>query len=216
MIQLSQKMELEDLPHILWQSGSGVSLKAFSGEGARPYLNQIAALRMDLYKAFPYLYDGSLENEKKYLDTFFNSKNSKILLVFDHDKVVGFSNSLPLIEESDWLVKPFERASLNPGEYLYMSDFILKAPYRGKGLLRRFFEAHEKNAKINDCSKLALMTVKREPSHPQSPEGYQPLDDIWRHFRMDVVPDCEIVFLWNQVDTKKEETNRLQVWSKVL
>ncbi len=216
MARSSQNMELENLPQILWQSGSGVSLKAFSGEGARPYLNQIAALRIDHYREFPYLYDGSFENEKRYLDPYFNSKNSKILLVFDLDKVVGFSNSLPLAEESDWLVKPFERADLKPSDYLYMSDFILKAPYRGKGLLRRFFEAHEKNAHINGCSKLAMMTVKREPSHPQRPEGYQPLDDMWRHFGMDVVPECEIVFLWNQVDTKKEEHNRLQVWSKTL
>jgi len=45
-----------------------------------------------MFKNFPYLYEGSIEYEKQYLDTYFESSNNIILLIFDKDKVVGLSN----------------------------------------------------------------------------------------------------------------------------
>ena len=82
--------------------------------------------------------------------------------------------------------------------------------------MRRFFEAHEKHAYALGCSGLAFMTVIRDASHPLKPTGYQPLDDMWRHFGCTEISGCEAVFLWDQIDTNKEEHNRLQIWSKTL
>jgi len=84
------------LSKIIWQSKDGISLQAFTGEEAKKYTKQIANIRITMFKEFPYLYEGSLEGEEEYLNIYFSSTNSIVLLVLDGDKVVGFSNSIPL------------------------------------------------------------------------------------------------------------------------
>jgi GNAT superfamily N-acetyltransferase len=200
--------------NILWQSGNGMSLKAVTGEEAEKYFESIANLRINLYQDFPYLYKGNLEGERSYLHTYFTSQNSHVLLVFDHEKLVGFSNSIPLSEESDWLVKPFEKKGLDPKDFYYMSEVTLRPPYRGKGFLRKFFEYHEMQARLRGFSKIIFMSLKREPSHPLWPKYYRHLDPIWEHYGFQLIPDFDVVFLWNQIDTNKEETNRLNLWVK--
>ncbi len=44
---------------------------------------------IEVFRAFPYLYEGSAEYERKYLSTYARSPGSIFVLAFDGDEVVG-------------------------------------------------------------------------------------------------------------------------------
>lgn len=191
-----------------------VQLKSFNGEEARKYFSQTADMRLAIFKEFPYFYKGNYETEKQFLGVFFNSQRSLILLVFDGDKVVGCSSSVPLDEESNVIQQPFLENNLNPKNYLYIGEVMLKKPYRGQGLLRKFFEHHENHAKAHGLKYPSFMTVKRPHSHSLRPSDYRDLGPIWQHFGYKLMPGMVVKSSWIQSDTLKEEHNELNIWVK--
>lgn len=198
---------------ILWESEK-VSLRVFNGEEARKYWRQIASLRIEMFKEFPYLYEGAFEYEKEYLETYFKSKNSRILLAFDKEEVIGFSNNIPVFEELEEIQRAFQEQQINPEKYLYIGEVMIKPLYRGQGLLRKFLEYHENFAAKYAYDHLVFMTVKRPAHHPYKPENYRSLEPIWEHFGYHQHPDLDIRIRWKQIDSSQDEDNHLAVWCK--
>lgn len=201
---------------LLWQSEDGLSLKVFTGAEARAYLEPLAAMRIDFFKEFPYLYQGSLDYESAYLETYFRSHNSAILLVFKGDTLLGFSNIIPLDEEMIEIQSAFSEKGMNLDEYLYIGEVMLDPICRGQGLARRFFEFHEAYAQEIGYSKLVFMTVQRPINHPERPKAYRGLEPIWQHFGYEKLPGVLVKIPWKQIDTGQEEDNTLDIWLKDL
>jgi hypothetical protein len=44
-----------------------VVIKTVSGKDFEPYLLRLANLRIKIFREYPYLYDGNIEDEKQYL-----------------------------------------------------------------------------------------------------------------------------------------------------
>lgn len=193
-----------------------ISIKALSGSQARQYWQEIANLRIGMFREFPYLYEGSLEYEKPYLETYFKSENSAILLVFDENEVVGFSSAIPLSEEMPEIQAPFIAQNLNTEKYLYIGEVMLLPEYRGRGMLRKFLQYQENFALGKGCEYTVFMTVWRPQNHPSIPVGYKHLEPVWEHFSYKRMEGMGIEMHWQQVDTHKKERNTLEVWHKKL
>jgi len=191
-----------------------LQLKSFIGEEASAYFSQIADLRINTFKEFPYFYEGNFETEKGYLGVYFKSQKSLTLLVFDGDKIVGCSSSVPLNEESDIIQRPFLDSNLNSKDYLYIGDVIIQKAYRERGFLRKFFEHHENHAKTQGLKHLVFMTVNRPHSHPRRPSDYKSLEPIWQHFGYKLMSGMAVKTSWLQSDTLKVENNELGIWVK--
>ena len=190
------------------------SIRAFSGQEARKYFNDIAQIRLSLFSQYPYLYKGTLEDERNYLEIYFQSPDAVILLVFDNEKVVGFSNSIPLTQESEEMKTPFKKQGLNLKEYLYVGEVMVYPDYQHKGIARKFFEFHEHKARTQGYSKVVFMTVNRPENHTFKPTDYRSLEPIWRHFGYEIVPGLVIDFEWTQIDTNIATQNCLAIWQK--
>jgi len=66
------------------------------GHELNKQLQDLAKLRITVFREYPYLYDGSIEYENKYLNTYAKCKDSVIALVYDNNKLVAATTSLPL------------------------------------------------------------------------------------------------------------------------
>ena len=51
-------------------------LERLSGDKLNQYIPELAELRIRVFRDFPYLYDGDLTYEEKYLQTYFQYKNA--------------------------------------------------------------------------------------------------------------------------------------------
>ena len=90
-----------------------------SGEQVKPYIQDLAHLRVEVFREFPYLYDGNFEYEKKYLDTYLNSSNSLVILALANNTVIGATTCLPLVDETEVFKQVFLEKGLDINKIFY-------------------------------------------------------------------------------------------------
>ena len=68
---------------------------------------------MQVFRDFPYLYDGDAAYEARYLSTYIEAPDSIIVLAFDGAKAVGASTGVPLKHETTEVKQPFVEAGFD-------------------------------------------------------------------------------------------------------
>lgn len=193
------------------------TIKVFTGQEAKNYVDEIAAMRINTLKEYPYLYKGAVEIEKEYLQVYFKSPNAIVLLAFDtNNNVIGFSNSIPLIDEAEEIKAPFIEKQLNCDDYLYIGEGLIYPEYQGKGLVRQAAQFHEEIARNKGFKYLVFMAVDRSKNHPCKPDNYKSTDDLFKHFGCTKFDNINVTLTWDQVDTNEQTTNTLSLWYKEL
>ncbi|KEA64187.1 Histone acetyltransferase [Marinobacterium lacunae] len=186
------------------------------GAELEPWLEHVAALRIRVFRDFPYLYDGSLEYEARYLRTYVETDTAVCVLALDGDKVVGASTGLALGDETEAFRKPFEQAALDVDAYFYCAESVLLPEYRGGGLYKAFFSEREAQARALGKRYSVFCAVQRPEDHPLRPADYRPLDEIWHRFGYEPCPDLVTGFNWKDIDQPVESEKPMQFYSKVL
>ena len=57
-----------------------LTIERVVGAAIEPYLKDLAALRIQVFREFPYLYQGTLEYEARYLKSYANSERSLVVI----------------------------------------------------------------------------------------------------------------------------------------
>ena len=202
---------------IVWQSPEGITIKVLTGKQALRYCQEFADLIIALYRPYPHLLDVILTPEimKQFIGrSFFTCAEGEIITLFDKSKVVGFSYSIPLRYELNYIQEPLVTHNYRVEDYLYIGDTIIHPDYQKKGFLRKMIALHEQRAQHMKCKYMMLITVDRPKVHPYRPVGYQSPDAMWRHFGFENNEGLKVAESWRQWDTGKVEDNVDSVWIK--
>lgn len=186
------------------------------GPGILPYIEDLAQLRIQVFREFPYLYDGSLAYEREYLGTYAESPHSLFVLALDGQRVVGMSTGVPLADETDAFRRPFVEAALDPARIFYFGESVLLPEYRGQGVGVRFFEAREAYARQLGFAVCAFCAVERPADHPRRPADYQPLHAFWTRRGYRHQPALRTEFHWKDLDEAQESAKAMSFWLKEL
>ena len=87
-----------------------LDVTSVTGPGIYKILPDLARLRMIVFRDWPYLYDGTLEYEEKYLATFAAAKGAVVVTAYDGKDMVGASTAAPMIEHAGEFGEPFKKA----------------------------------------------------------------------------------------------------------
>ena len=197
------------------QIQSPLTLKIIHGCKIEPYINDIAKLRITVFREFPYLYDGSIAYETNYLKTYTSSADSIAVLVFDGDQLVGVSTGLPMSDEEASFQRPFKEQGYDIETIFYCGESILLPEYRGQGIYSRFFEQREKQAKsLGGFKYTAFCAVRRSDNHPLRSEGYQSLDPVWKKFGYTKHPELTTTYSWKDLNESSESDKTMVFWMK--
>lgn len=193
-----------------------VVTQTVTGEALRRYVDDLARLRIRVFREFPYLYDGTEAYERNYLDTYAGSGKAMAVLVFDGDHVVGASTGIPLANESDAFRQPFLDQDIDPQRVFYCGESVLLPAYRGRGIYQTFFTARKTVALHGGFDLIGFCGVIREPDHPLRPPDYAPLDPVWQHFGYAPHPQLVAHFDWKDIDRDTETSHPMMFWLKNL
>ncbi|TVQ85868.1 MAG: GNAT family N-acetyltransferase [Bacteroidetes bacterium] len=194
-----------------------LEIKILTGSQASEYLSELAALRIEIFREFPYLYDGDLDYEKKYLSRYFNTRDAHIITVFDDNQLVGASTCMPLWKEMEEIQKPFSDKGLNRHEYFYLGESVLQKKYRGQGVGKLFFKHREQLAlKYAQVKFTAFCAVLREINHPMKPAHYRPLNEFWEKTGYKQNPQLIAKLMWKDINEEFETQKQLEFWIKKL
>ena len=195
---------------------SGLRVVRFGGDQMRGRLDDLARLRIAVFRAFPYLYEGSLDYERRYIARYAQARTGTIAVALDGDEVVGACTALALEEEADHVQAPFRAAGMNTAEIFYFGESVLLPQYRGAGIGLRFFEEREAAAKDFGFPVCCFCAVARPEDHPLRPAGYVPLDNFWKKRGYEKRPDLVSQFSWKDIGDTTETAKPMIYWMKRL
>jgi GNAT superfamily N-acetyltransferase len=190
-------------------------VESFRGAEVARYLPAIAVLRIEVFHEWPYLYDGSIEYEERYLAGY-TGDGAMVAIAFDGDELVGAATALPLTSHSDAVAPPLAAAGFDPAQVYYFGESVLRLDRRGRGLGHRFFHEREAEARRLGFATAAFCAVVRPDDHPRRPAGYVPLDRFWGRCGFVRRPDIVAHFAWKDLDDAEETAKPMVFWVKAM
>jgi len=178
-------------------------------------IDAIAQLRIDIFKEYPYLYDGDLESEAKYLKKFTHAKDAITVVLKDDERVVGAITGLPLQYEEEAMLKPWREGEIAITKIYYFSEILLYEAYRGQGLGQELFDtAQEWVQNYHRYDYFTLATVDREID--LAPQSYHPTDSFWLRNGYVKQSDKIAYLTWRDLDKAQEDAKPMHFWTKKL
>lgn len=192
-------------------------LETMTGRAAiAPAIDDLARLRIRVFRDWPYLYAGTLAYEAKYLSAFAASEGAVLVAAYDGDALVGASSGLPLAHEHADFSAPLAEAGYDPAEVFYCAESVLLPECRGRGAYRAFFARREAHARALGFRTAVFCGVLRADDHPARPADYAPLDPIWRRFGYRELNGAVARYSWTDVGAAEETAKPMQYWIKAL
>lgn len=196
---------------------SAIRVETRTGAGAAPFFDDLARLRIEVFRAWPYLYDGDLDYERRYLATYAQARDSLFVLAFAGDQVVGVSTALPLDQESAAIVAPWRAAGIDPATVFYFGESVLLPAWRGHGLGHRFFDHREAQARrLGRFALTSFCAVERADDDPRRPPDHRPLQPFWRARGYARQPALACRIDWREVGADGEVAHTLGFWTRPL
>lgn len=118
-------------------------VKPLTGEALAAALPALAELRVEVFRAFPYLYAGDPDYERRYLSAYAASRDAVVVGAFDGPRLIGAATAAPMEDHAAEFARPFAECGRRLGEILYLGESVLLPEYRGRGLGHAFFDERE-------------------------------------------------------------------------
>ena len=91
---------------------SAHTIGLFRGPEITPWLDDVARLRVAVFRDWPYLYDGTLDYERDYLQTYRGSPGAILVGAFDGARLVGAATGTPMEDHANEFAEPFRAVGL--------------------------------------------------------------------------------------------------------
>ncbi|MEM8571498.1 MAG: GNAT family N-acetyltransferase [Pseudomonadota bacterium] len=187
-----------------------------SREEMTVYLDTVAALRITVFSEFPYLYDGDMDYERRYLSSYLESENAIIVGAWAGPQLVGVSTGTPMEDHAEDFADALKNAGVGISRTFYCAESVLLPEYRGQGIGARFFDEREAHALAIGRTWSAFCSVIRPDDHPERPADYAPLDKFWKRRGYRPMPGCIAKFAWKDHEDTRETVKSLQFWIRNL
>ena len=188
-------------------------IERLTGGAVAGWFEDLAKLRIAVFREFPYLYEGTMEYERNYLRNYAETDGSIIVGAFDGARLVGASTGLPMAGEPEYLRGPLQRSGEDIGRLFYFGESVLLPEYRGRGTGGLFFEEREAHARsLGQFQRTCFCAVIRPEDHRRRPIGYVPLDAFWRRRGYAPLPGFSVDFTWRDLDESAESSKPMAVW----
>lgn len=199
----------------------GIRIEVLKGERLAAALSDVARLRIEVFRDWPYLYEGSLDYETHYLAEFAAAADAIVVAAFDGAAIVGAATAAPLAGHTREFVPLFAASGFDPDRIFYCGESVLLPGYRGLGIGHVFFDEREAKAKAANTTTgrfthTAFCAVIRDANDPRLPAGYRPLDGFWTKRGYRKVPGLVGSYRWRELGQPEDTEKAMQFWVREL
>lgn len=194
-----------------------IEVRSLTGAAIRTVLDDLARLRIEVFRAWPYLYEGTYDYERAYFRSFAESEGAVVVVAQDGNRTIGAATGAPMGTHAAEASEPLREAGYDLSEVFYCGESVLLPAYRGRGLGHTFFEHREAHARaLGGFTHVAFCAVVRPSDHPARPAGYQPLDAFWSKRGYRPVSGVLGSLSWQDIGAEAETAKPMQFWMKTL
>lgn len=195
---------------------SEIKVIPLTGNDVEPFIPELARLRIEVFRDYPYLYEGSQSYEESYLKTYLKSPDTIFVLARYGSTVVGASSGMPLSLETTEVKQPFIEKQIPVKDVFYFGESVLLSNYRGFGIGKLFFKERESHASSKGFQITAFCGVARPENHPLRPADYRPLDSFWEKQGYRRQDDMITHFEWPDINQTESTPKKMVFWLKQL
>lgn len=193
-----------------------ITVRVLTGPALEAALDDVAALRIAVFRDWPYLYDGTLDYERQYLATYRDNPGALLVGAFHEGRLIGASTSTRMEDHAEAFAAPLRQIEVPVTSILYGAESVLLPPYRGIGMGHRFIDVREDHARALGRSHVAFASVTRPADHPLRPSDARTNDAFWRGRGYAPLPGVEALFSWRDVGDAEESEKPLQFWMRAI
>ncbi len=189
-----------------------VRIEVLTGASIKRVINDLARLRVEVFRDYPYLYDGTPDYEESYLRDFVKMRDCVVVAAMDAEKVVGCSTGSALKDQPAEFALPVANAGYNLDEVFYFGESVLDKTFRGRGIGHVFFDRRETHAINRGYSVAIFAAVIPLQNHFMKPVNYEPLDAFWKIRGYRKIEGLTTMFKWKEVGLDGELPHPMQFW----
>jgi GNAT superfamily N-acetyltransferase len=194
----------------------GVTAQLLTGTAIAAGLNDMATLRLEIFREYPYLYEGHRDDELDYLGTYVKAPDACVILAHEGATVIGAVTGMPLTHEDQQMRAAFAGTTFPLDEIYYIGEMLFRPAYRNCGLGRKLLGQMERQIRsLGHYRTLACATVERPDDHPLRPADYLPITRFLAHTGFVRLPGVSTHFTWRETDGIKRD-HPMQFWIKAL
>jgi GNAT superfamily N-acetyltransferase len=176
----------------------------------------LSDLRIQVFRSWPYLYDGNAEYEAGYLAEFVREPGSVLVVARDGGSIIGAATASPLEGQKADIQNPFCDQGMDVAQIFYFGESVLLPQYQGQGIGHQFFDAREEAARAAGARQTAFCAVTRPDDHPMRPEMPRDLHPFWRARGYVPVPGLTGTLEWQDLGDDFESAHAMQFWMRDL
>jgi len=193
-----------------------VSELMLQGADILGHLENIARLRLSLFREYPYLYAGKMKYELQYLQHYANKDEATVIVSSYENQLAGAVTAIPLQYESEEMIAPVAATSYMVERTYYIGELLFYPEYRNKGLGTRLLSRIEEHVlNLQDYDYLICATVIRPENHPLIPAGYVPIERFLQRNRFAKLPGVSTHSAWKETDGTRKN-HEMQFWLKAV
>ena len=193
-----------------------ITIGVVRGAAIAPHIGELAALRISVFREWPYLYDGDQAYEAKYLADYASSRDAVVVLARVGARVVGAATAMPLLAHTPEVIAPLVHAGYRAEDVYYFGESVLDPAWRGQGIGHAFFGRREAIGAEVNLHVFAFCAVVRPSQHPRRPASARDLSGFW--YRRGYQPRPEIcgTMRWKDLDDPPghDSEKPMQFWLK--
>jgi len=197
---------------------TSVTLATLRGDAIATVIGELARLRTEVFREWPYLYDGDLASEQRYIGSYAMTPKAVVVVARattpTGSRIVGASTALPATDSK--LRLALASAGIDADSTCYFGESVLLRPWRGQGVGVRFFHERELAARAMGARHACFAAVLRDPADPRRPPDYQPLDRFWTRRGYARLPGQRIEISWKEPGSPSDLPHGLELWAKHL
>lgn len=193
-----------------------ISVQPLTGAAIADLLDDLATLRLDIFREYPYLYLGRREDELDYLRTYGEAPDACVVLAYDGSTVVGAATGMPLIHEEPRMLEALAGTSFPLNQLYYVGELLFYPEYRNRGLGRKLLARLERHVRsLGSYRSLTCATVERPDDHPLRPRDYVPITRFLGRTGFVRLPGVTTRFVWRETDGVTRD-HPMQFWIREL
>ena len=193
-----------------------IAVRPLTGAELHAAIDDLAKLRIAVFAAYPYLYDGDAAYEADYLTEFIAAPQAVLVAAFDGSRIVGAATASPMWAQKPEFRAPFEARGIDTRQLFYFGESVLLGDYRGQGIGHAFFDHREGQAVQAGANAATFAAVIRPDDHPARPGGYVPLDVFWTKRGYAPVAGLNTELAWKEHGEAEESLKPMQYWMRQL
>ena len=191
-------------------------VRLLSREEVAERLADLATLRITVFRDWPYLYDGDVRYERRYLRPYAESPRAIVVGAFDGRALIGASTGTPISDHEAGIVEALDPLGVAAADVFYLAESVLLPAFHGRGIGHAFFDLRERHARRCGYRYAVFASVIRPADHPRRPRLVRDLAPFWRKRGYAPVQGATARLWWRDVGDTEETEKPLAIWLRDL